>query len=137
MLDLNDARPLTAAVPRFDMDLVVRRLRDTAESWVPRLFPNGRRAGDEWRLADIHGRAPRKNGSCVIRLKGPHAGDWHEFDGEHGGGPISAIQHATGLDDAALIMEAAEIAGDAIDSGRAAKTLDHWIEVSNAVIERP
>jgi hypothetical protein len=78
---------------------------------VPRLFPNGRRVGDEWRLANIHGDAPRKSGSCVISLKGPHAGDWHEFDGEQGGGPISAIQHATGLDGAALIVEAAEIAG--------------------------
>ncbi len=111
MLDLNDARPLSAAAPRFDMDLIVRRLRDTAESWVPRLFPNGRRAGDEWRLANIHGDAPRKNGSCVITLKGPHAGDWHEFDGDQGGGPVNTISKASGLDGAALIMEAAEIAG--------------------------
>ena len=52
-----------------------------------------------------------KSGSCIISLKGPHAGDWHEFDGEQGGGPISAISQATGLDGAALIVEAAEIAG--------------------------
>ncbi len=111
MLDLNDVRPLTVAVPRFDMDMIVQRLRDTAENWVPRLFPNGRRAGDEWRLADIHGRAPRKSGSCVISLKGPHAGDWHEFDGDQGGGPVNTISQSSGLDGAALIMEAAEIAG--------------------------
>ncbi len=111
MLDLNDVRPLAAAAPRFDMDLIVRSLRDTAESWVQRLFPNGRRVGDEWRLANIYGDAPRKNGSCVISLKGAHAGDWHEFDGEQGGGPISTISHATGLEGAALIMEAAGIAG--------------------------
>jgi hypothetical protein len=112
VIDFNDVEPLRP--PRqqhYDIDLIVRRLRDTAESWVPRLFPNGRRVGDEWRLANIHGDAPRKSGSCVISLKGPHAGDWHEFDGEQGGGPISAIQHATGLDGAALIVEAAEIAG--------------------------
>jgi putative DNA primase/helicase len=78
---------------------------------VPRLFPNGRRVGDEWRLANIHGDAPRKSGSCVISLKGPHAGDWHEFDGDQGGGPINTISQATSLDGAALIMEAAEIAG--------------------------
>lgn len=111
MLDLNDARPLMVAAPRFDMDMIVRRLRDTAESWVPRLFPNGRRAGDEWRLANIQGDAPRKSGSCVISLKGPHAGDWHEFDGDQGGGPVNTISQASGLDGAALIMEAAEIAG--------------------------
>jgi len=112
VIDFNDVEPLRP--PRqahYDIDLIVRRLRDTAESWVPRLFPNGRRVGDDWRLANIHGDAPRKSGSCVISLKGPHAGDWHEFDGEQGGGPISAIQHATGLDGAALIVEAAEIAG--------------------------
>lgn len=111
MLDLNDVKPLAVTPPRFDMDLIVRRLRDSAESWVPQLFPNGRRAGDEWRLADIHGRAPRKNGSCVISLKGPHAGDWHEFDGDQGGGPVNTISKASGLDGAALILEAAEIAG--------------------------
>jgi len=111
LLDLNDVKPLAVTPPRFDMDLIVRRLRDTAESWVPQLFPNGRRAGDEWRLADIQGRAPRKNGSCVISLKGPHAGDWHEFDGDQGGGPVNTISKASGLDGAALILEAAEIAG--------------------------
>ncbi len=112
VIDFNDIEP--PRPPRqahYDIDLIVRRLRDTAEGWVPRLFPNGRRVGDEWRLANIHGDAPRKNGSCVISLKGPHAGDWHEFDGEQGGGPISTIQHATGLDGAALIVEASKIAG--------------------------
>ena len=42
----------------------------TASAWVPRHFPNGRRVGDEWRLANIRGDAPRKQGSCVIALKG-------------------------------------------------------------------
>ena len=64
---------------------------------MPRLFPNGRRVGDEWRLANIQGDAPRKHGSCVIALKGEHAGDWHDFDGGEGGGPLSAIEEATGL----------------------------------------
>ena len=111
-IDFNDVEPARPQRPaHYDIDLIVRRLRETAEIWVPRLFPNGRRNGDEWRLANIRGDAPRKNGSCVISLKGPHAGDWHEFDGEQGGGPISAIQQATGLDGAALIRAAAEIAG--------------------------
>ena len=78
---------------------------------MPRLFPNGRRLGDEWRLANIRGDAPRKSGSCVIALKGPHAGDWIDFDGNHGGGPISAIEQATGLTGYDLIVEAAETAG--------------------------
>ena len=78
---------------------------------MPRLFPRGRRSGDEWRLANIRGDAPRNTGSCVITLRGAHAGDWIDFDGNQGGGPISAIEEATGLDGRALIVEAAELAG--------------------------
>ncbi|WP_349361244.1 toprim domain-containing protein [Stappia sp.] len=78
---------------------------------MPDLFPRGRRSGDEWRLANIRGDAPRNTGSCVITLRGLHAGDWIDFDGNHGGGPISAIEEATGLDGRALIVRAAEIAG--------------------------
>ncbi len=111
MLDLNDAKPLGGEPLRYDLDLVVARLRETAEIWVPRLFPRGRRSGDEWRLANIRGDAPRNTGSCVITLRGAHAGDWIDFDGNQGGGPISAIEEATGLDGRALIVEAAEIAG--------------------------
>lgn len=111
MLDLNDAKPLGGEPLRYDLDLVVARLRETAETWVPRLFPRGRRSGDEWRLANIRGDAPRNTGSCVITLRGAHAGDWIDFDGNQGGGPISAIEETTGLDGRALIVEAAEIAG--------------------------
>jgi len=111
VIDLNDVRPLYAQQDRYDRDLIVRRLRETAEDWVPRLFPHGRRSGDEWRLANIRGDAPRKMGSCVITLRGPHAGDWMDFDGNQGGGPISAIEAVTGLNGRALIIEAAEIAG--------------------------
>ena len=111
VIDLNDVAPIRAERPRFDVDLIVARLRDTAETWVPRLFPNGRRLADEWRLANIHGEAPRNSGSCVITLRGAHAGDWIDFDGNHGGGPISAIEQATGLTGYELIAEAAEIAG--------------------------
>lgn len=111
MLDLNDVKPIGGDATRYDLDLIVQRLRETAETWVPRLFPNGRRSGDEWRLANIRGDAPRNTGSCVITLSGPHAGDWIDFDGNQGGGPISTIEEATGVDGRALIIEAAEIAG--------------------------
>lgn len=111
VIDLNDVRQLHYRSDRYDLDLIVQRLRETAEDWVPRLFPNGRRSGDEWRLANIRGDAPRKMGSCVITLRGPHAGDWIDFDGNQGGGPISAIEEVTGLNGRALIIEAAEIAG--------------------------
>ncbi|MDP2359095.1 MAG: toprim domain-containing protein, partial [Beijerinckiaceae bacterium] len=111
MIDLNDVKPFGGGSPRYDLDLIVRRLRENAADWAPRLFPNGRRVGDEWRLANIKGDAPRKTGSCVIALRGPHAGDWIDFDGNQGGGPISAVAEATGLDGRALIVEAADMAG--------------------------
>jgi hypothetical protein len=111
LLDFNEVKPLGDEPLRYDLDLVVHRLRETADTWVPRLFPNGRRSGDEWRLANIRGDAPRKMGSCVIALRGAHAGDWIDFDGNQGGGPISTIEEATGLNGRALIVEAAEMAG--------------------------
>ncbi|MCB2052522.1 MAG: hypothetical protein KDE63_13955, partial [Novosphingobium sp.] len=111
VIDLNDVIPNYTEAPRFDLDLIVQRLRETAETWVPRLFPNGKRVGDEWRLANIRGDAPRNTGSCVIALRGPHAGDWIDFDGNAGGGPINTIEEGTGLTGRDLIVEAADTAG--------------------------
>ena len=112
LIDLNDARPIHVTPQvRYDLDAIVARLRATAEIWVPRLFPNGRRVGDEWRLANIKGAAPRKKGSCVIALKGEHAGDWHDFDGGQGGGPLSTLEEATGLKGRDLFAHAAELIG--------------------------
>src|SRR5579884_3986709 len=110
MIDLNDV-VLPAHQGRYDLDAIVASLRDTAASWVPRHFPNGRREGDVWRLANIRGDAPRKNGSCVIALRGPHAGDWYDHDGGEGGGPLNALQHATGLVGRDLYAHAAAITG--------------------------
>lgn len=109
MIDLNDVRPLGSGHERYDLDEIVRRLRETAGHWVPRYFPNGRRLGDEWRLANIRGDAPRKTGSCVIALKGERAGDWIEFDGNEGGGVLDTLAHGSGLRGRALIEHAAEI----------------------------
>ena len=44
MLDFNDAP--ARKLERYDLDAIVARLRATAETWVPRLFPNGRPVGD-------------------------------------------------------------------------------------------
>lgn len=111
MIDLNDAVSPREIQPRYDLDDIVRRLRDSASAWVPQRFPNGRREGDEWRLANIRGGAPRKNGSCVIALKGEHAGDWYDHDGGEGGGPLSTLEHATGLAGRDLFEHAAQLAG--------------------------
>src|SRR4051794_7912245 len=111
LIDLNDAPHPFPPQVRYDLDAIIGRLRATAEIWVPRLFPNGRRAGDEWRLANIKGAPPRKQGSCVIALKGEHGGDWHDFDGDQGGGPLSAIEESTGLKGRDLFAYAAELTG--------------------------
>ena len=111
MIDLNDVTYPSKHQVRYDLDAIVGRLRATAETWVPRLFPNGRRVGDEWRLANINGAAPRKQGSCVIALKSEHAGDWHDFDGNQGGGPLSTLENATGLSGRELFAFATEMVG--------------------------
>ena len=86
-------------------------------SWVPSHFRNGKRIGDELRLANIQGDKPRKQGSCVIALEGERAGDWIDFDDNQGGGPLSTLEHATGLTGRALIEYAAELAGSAPVNG--------------------
>ncbi len=111
MIDLNNVAYPPARQVRYDLDAIVKELRTTAQTWVPRLFPNGRRVGDEWRLANIKGAPPRRQGSCVIALKGEHAGDWHDFDGGEGGGPLSAIEAATGFKGRELFTQAAELTG--------------------------
>jgi phage/plasmid primase-like uncharacterized protein len=117
LIDLSDIRPLGPAPAHYDLDVVVAGLRATASSWVPSHFRNGRRMGDELRLANIRGDKPRKQGSCVIALEGEHAGDWIDFDDNQGGGPLSTLEHATGLAGRALIEYAAEVAGSAPVNG--------------------
>jgi P4 family phage/plasmid primase-like protien len=111
MIDLNEVASVARETVRHDLDAIVAGLRSAAAAWVPRLYPNGRRVGDQWRLANIRGDAPRRNGSCVIELRGPNAGDWHDFETGDGGGPINAVEYASGLTGAALFEHAASIAG--------------------------
>jgi putative DNA primase/helicase len=111
LIDLSEIRPLGPAPAHYDLDAVVTGLRVTAASWVPSHFRNGKRMGDELRLANIRGDKPRKQGSCVIALEGERAGDWIDFDDNQGGGPLSTLEHATGLTGRTLIEYAAELAG--------------------------
>jgi putative DNA primase/helicase len=117
LIDLSEIRPLGPALAHYDLDAVVAGLRASATSWVPSHFRNGKRMGDELRLANIQGDKPRKQGSCVIALEGERAGDWIDFDDSQGGGPLSTLEHATGLTGRALIEYAAELAGSAPING--------------------
>jgi len=112
VIDLNDAAPqLALSVARYDLDELSRRLAAQAESWVPQLFPNGRKEAGEFRLANIRGDAPRKNGSCVIPLSGHYAGCFHDFSTGESGGPLKTLEHATGLSGRPLFDYAAGLVG--------------------------
>src|SRR5215204_5218545 len=84
----------------YDQDAIARDLVASAYRWVPEIFPHGRISADrsELRVADITGRAPRKDGSCVINLTGAHAGYWRDWSGGDGaaGGPISTVKEHFG-----------------------------------------
>ena len=122
MIDLSDVCPLGLEAAHYDLDEIVRRLRETAEQWVPRYFSNGKRLVDEWRLANIRGDRPRKQGSCVSALRGEHAGAWIDFDGNSGGGVLSTLEHGTGLTGRELIEHATEVARCAPVNNPAAAT---------------
>jgi putative DNA primase/helicase len=114
-------RPQLSRAGRYDLDELAARLRERAAQWVPDHFPHGRRVGHEWRLSNINGDPPRKNGSCVITLEGEHAGDWIDFDGGEGGGPIDTLAHATGRTGRDLYDYAAHLVGVTPSRGAAAR----------------
>ena len=109
MIDLND---VWQPPPRCDLRQVRERLAATAPDWLPDLFPRGRLSTDRrtLRCADLSGRPPRHEGSCVLHLAGPHAGWGFDFATGESAGPIDLIHYATGLRDGPLFDEAARLA---------------------------
>ena len=109
-IDLNEAWPATA--PRHDLAEIRHRLADRAKEWMPALFPNARRMPDgrTMRCADLSGRAPRGEGSCVLHLEGRFAGWGFDHATGESAGPIDMVHHGTGLSDANLFTEAARLA---------------------------
>src|SRR4051794_2544474 len=88
------------------------QLGATAADWLPELFPQARLSPDRktLRCADLSGRPPRNEGSCVITLRGPRAGWGYDHATGESAGPIDLIHYATGLADGALFEEAARLA---------------------------
>jgi putative DNA primase/helicase len=109
VIDLND---VWLPPPRFDLDEIRARLAATARDWLPPLFPRGRLSRDRktLRCADLSGRPPRKEGSCVIHLDGRFAGWGFDYATGESAGPIDLVYHATGLSDRKLFEEAARLA---------------------------
>ncbi|MEW5727681.1 MAG: toprim domain-containing protein, partial [Pseudomonadota bacterium] len=109
MIDLNDVWLPPA---RLDLDDIRDRLAATAPDWLPGLFPQARWSQDRrtLRCADLSGRSPRKEGSCILHLTGAHAGWGFDHATGESAGPIDLIHHATGLADRDLFEEAARLA---------------------------
>jgi len=109
MIDLND---VWQPPVRFDLAAVREQLMATAPDWLPGLFPGARLSPDRktLRCADLSGRPPRKEGSCVIHLRGPRAGWGYDHATGESAGPIDLIHHATGMANGALFEEAARLA---------------------------
>ncbi|MFN4016719.1 MAG: VapE domain-containing protein [Reyranella sp.] len=109
MIDLNDVWQPPA---RLDLAAVRERLMATAEYWLPDLFPQARLSSDRktLRCADLSGRPPRKEGSCIIHLRGPRAGWGYDHATGESAGPIDLVHYATGLSERALFEEAARLA---------------------------
>src|SRR3984893_16014423 len=110
-LDFNDAPEQRQ---RVDMDALETRLRDYADQWVPREFPQGWRSdsGDRWLVGDITGKRASGDGSCAIWLKGPRAGDHYDFSVGKGGQVFSTIKERFRLGAGEVIGEALAITGE-------------------------
>ncbi|MDR0809873.1 MAG: hypothetical protein LBE86_12235 [Gemmobacter sp.] len=131
MIDLND---IVAPKLRYDLAAVKHRLVVTAADWLPNLFPEARLARDRrsLRCADLSGRAPRKEGSCIIHLDGPYAGWGFDHATGERAGPIDLLAQGSGLYDGALFAEAARLAGMDDPAPRPAPRLkpDHSAEIT-------
>jgi putative DNA primase/helicase len=96
---------------RVDLGALEARLRDYADQWVPKEFPQGWRSdsGDEWVVGDISGKRASGNGSCRIKLRGYHAGDHYDFGIGRGGQVFSTIKERFKLGQGEVIREAHRI----------------------------
>jgi Family of unknown function (DUF5906)/Toprim domain len=104
--DLNDSN-----YRHWDQDELSEALAACADRWVPELFPAGKinHTTHELRVADISGRPPRNKGSCVIQLKGDHAGSYNDFGIGKGGGPLATVGDHFGLKQRELFLKAFDI----------------------------
>ena len=106
IIDFNDIWQPPA---RYDLDEIRYRLAATARDWLPQLFPRARLSADKktLRCADLSGRPPRNEGSCVIHLEGRFAGWGFDYATGESAGPIDMVYHGTGTSGTALFEEAA------------------------------
>jgi predicted P-loop ATPase len=130
MIDLNDVWTPPA---RIDLAAVKAQLAATASDWLPDLFPQARLSPDRrtLRCADLSGRPPRKEDSCILHLDGPYAGWGFDFSTGERAGPVDLIYHGTRLTDGALFEEAARLArmDQPVAPHKARPKVDHTLEI--------
>src|SRR5712671_6883958 len=112
-LDLNDTGQQPPEFQPFDLDEIKRKLAARAGEIYPRLFPRGviDKRGRQLHLANTHGDAPRGEGSCVLELKGEHAGCIRDWSTDEHGDQLHTLKCATGLTGRALFEYAAGLVG--------------------------
>lgn len=99
----------------WNADVLSEALKRCAWKWVPELFPQGKLVTENRRkairCADISGRPPRNQGSCVIECEGDKAGSWYDYSDKRGGQPLSTIREHFGYEhgDPRTFAMAAEI----------------------------
>jgi hypothetical protein len=65
----------------IDVQRLDEVVRSHAETLCRHFFPEGRKAGKEWRIASSPrvGHKKHKPGSLAIQLAGPYAGSWRDW----------------------------------------------------------
>ncbi|MBV9153867.1 MAG: hypothetical protein JO204_19045, partial [Alphaproteobacteria bacterium] len=114
--DANEQPPDDApALPKYDLYDIKRKLKERASQIYPRHFPHARLSADgsELRTANVYGDRPKGEGSCVLNLRGDHAGCIRDWATEEHGDQLDALSYATGLTGRDLYQYAADLVGSA------------------------
>lgn len=91
-----------------DISQLNRMLASQAENVARMLLPNGKKDGGEWRCGSIHGDAGKSFG---VRLSGPKAGIWCDFNGGDAGDLIDLWMKNKNLDIPRTLDEVREYLG--------------------------
>lgn len=106
MLDFSNA-PINVAAPDDDLAKIRQYLKDTLETWVPRVLPGVKLIGGQFRAGNLQGEA---GASLVIRLTRQDRGLWIDHATGEKGDVFSLIQGAFSVNFAGAIKIARDMA---------------------------
>jgi putative DNA primase/helicase len=99
---------------RINRDLLKRAIRENIETLCRHFFPNGKKAGQEWRVGNLQGEVGR---TLNIHLEGDKAGIFQDFNtGEHGDF-VMAIKIARGVGFVEAALEIGRAIGISLETG--------------------